>query len=215
MDYIFKPHRSLLEVLHAFPSAKPSIGAFFGCIAHRLQPRFYSISSSPKQHATSVHVTCAVVKDTMPTGRVHEGVCSTWLQREGHLAEVPVFIRHSHFRLPADPSTPIIMIGPGTGFAPFRGFLQERAALQKSGEVNCWSCHCPHPSALLLSIFNCPAISAPLTAQILCLFNFSNCFSIVAAGCPVSYAMPLLLFCLSAHAASQTPSYCLSDTLPA
>ncbi|KXZ55264.1 hypothetical protein GPECTOR_3g401 [Gonium pectorale] len=111
-EFIGKPHRSLLEVLQAFPSAKPSIGAFFGCIAPRLQPRFYSISSSPKQHPTSVHVTCAVVQDVMPTGRVHEGICSTWLQRHGNGAAVPVFVRHSHFRLPKSPQTPVVMLGP-------------------------------------------------------------------------------------------------------
>lgn len=133
-EFIGKPHRSLLEVLRAFPSAKPSIGAFFGCIAPRLQPRFYSISSSPKQHATSVHVTCAVVKETMPTGRVHEGVCSTWLAKKAEGTQVPVFLRRSHFRLPAQPSTPIIMVGPGTGLAPFRGFIQERTSLAVSGK---------------------------------------------------------------------------------
>ena len=64
-----------------------------------------------------------------------QGVCSTWLKRQqGAGAEgVPVFVRHSHFKLPADPELPVIMVGPGTGLAPFRGFLQERAALAKSG----------------------------------------------------------------------------------
>ncbi|GLI60603.1 hypothetical protein VaNZ11_002776 [Volvox africanus] len=133
VDFIGKPHRSLLEVLQAFPSAKPTIGALFGCIAPRLQPRFYSISSSPKLHHTSIHVTCAVVRDSMPTGRVHEGVCSTWLKRHGDGAAVPVFVRHSQFKLPQSPNTPIIMVGPGTGLAPFRGFLQERAVLLASG----------------------------------------------------------------------------------
>ena len=138
-EYITKPHRSLLEVLRDFPSTQPlPIGAFFGTLAPRLQPRFYSISSSPMMHPNTMHITAAVVKDTMPTGRVHEGIASTWMQKSllkgASFAPVPVFVRHSSFKLPSDPSVPIIMIGPGTGLAPFRGFLQERASLNKSGE---------------------------------------------------------------------------------
>mmetsp|Transcript_31302 Transcript_31302/g.69685 ORF Transcript_31302/g.69685 Transcript_31302/m.69685 type:complete len:673 (-) Transcript_31302:953-2971(-) len=132
-DYVFTPQRSLLEVLRDFPSAKPPLGVFFGCIAPRLQPRFYSISSSPKAHPNHIHVTCAVVKETTKTGRVHEGICSSWLQKYGANALVPMYHRPTHFKLPKDASTPVIMVGPGTGLAPFRGFLQERAALKKSG----------------------------------------------------------------------------------
>lgn len=128
-DYVTKQHRSLLEVMRDFPSAKPGLGLFFGSVAPRLQPRFYSISSSSTAHPKSVHVTCSVVRDVMPSGRVHDGVCSSWLARAGRGATVPVFIRHSHFRLPEDDHAPIIMVGPGTGLAPFRGFLQERQAL--------------------------------------------------------------------------------------
>jgi len=111
------------------------VGAFFGTMAPRLQPRFYSISSSPKQHPDSIHVTCAVVIDTTATGRHHEGVCSNYLKRMSVGDRIPIFVRHSSFKLPKQMSTPIVMVGPGTGLAPFRGFLQERAALLKSGKL--------------------------------------------------------------------------------
>ena len=129
-SYIHTPKRSLLEVLADFPSAKPSIGAFLGSISPRLQPRYYSISSSPACHPRSVHITCAVVCDTMPTGRVHHGVASTWLSKLSKGSKIPIFLRSSSFKLPKRGDAPIIMVGPGTGFAPFRGFIQER--LKKS-----------------------------------------------------------------------------------
>lgn len=77
LDYCAKPHRSLLEVLRDHPSAKPSLGAFFACIAPRLQPRFYSISSSHSAHPTSIHITCSVVRDVMPTGESVPGASLT------------------------------------------------------------------------------------------------------------------------------------------
>lgn len=116
--------------MQEFPSAKPSLGVFFGSIAPRLQPRFYSISSSSAKHPGSIHVTCAVVREVMPTGRVHEGVCSYWLKRAAVGTQVPIFVRRSSFKLPEDPQAAVLMVGPGTGLAPFRGFIQEREQLQ-------------------------------------------------------------------------------------
>jgi NADPH-ferrihemoprotein reductase len=126
--------RSLLEVMQDFPSAKPSLGVFFGSVAPHLQPRYYSISSSPAQHPRAVHITCAVVRERMPSGRLHEGVASCWLARARPGDRVPLFLRRSSFKLPPSPAVPVVMVGPGTGLAPFRGFLQHRAALLQSGQ---------------------------------------------------------------------------------
>jgi len=124
---------SLLELMQAFPSAKPSLGAFFGSICPRIQPRYYSISSSPLHDPNHIHVTAAVVHEKKPTGKIHKGVCTNWLSIQELGAIAPMHVRKSHFKLPMDPMVPIIMVGPGTGLAPFRGFLQERAKLSSRG----------------------------------------------------------------------------------
>jgi len=117
--------KDLLDFLQSYPGV-------FGCpkefltFLKKLQPRLYSISSSPKFHPDEVHITVGALRYES-CGRKRKGVCSTFLAERLVLgATAPIFIQPSHFRLPQDPATPIIMIGPGTGIAPFRAFLEER-----------------------------------------------------------------------------------------
>ncbi|MGI8967048.1 MAG: diflavin oxidoreductase, partial [Limisphaerales bacterium] len=125
--------REIVDLLLAFPSVKFSPTEFVSAL-RKLQPRLYSISSSPKAHPGEVHLTVAAVRYESHFRR-RKGVCSTFLadRAEGDLT-VPIFVQPSHgFRLPDDGARPIIMIGPGTGIAPFRAFLEERRAVGAKG----------------------------------------------------------------------------------
>lgn len=115
--------RSMLGVK---PAAPLSAEAFAGSL-RRLQPRLYSISSSPKAHPGQVHLTVAAVRYEKD-GLAHKGAASTYLADRLHGGGTAgVFIHKSpHFRLPANAAVPVIMVGPGTGIAPFRAFLEER-----------------------------------------------------------------------------------------
>ena len=99
-----------------------------------LQHRAYSISSSPKAHAGEVHLTVAAVR-WMHNNRAHKGVCSTFLaDHVPNGASAGIFMSpNKSFRVPQDDSVPMIMIGPGTGIAPFRAFLEERQARGATG----------------------------------------------------------------------------------
>ncbi|MGC0364396.1 sulfite reductase (NADPH) flavoprotein alpha-component [Rhodococcus sp. 27YEA15] len=101
-----------------------------------LQDRTYSISSAPSVHGDRVHLTVAVVR-YRGGGRDRAGVCSTYLADRSPVGStVGVFLAgNNEFRLPEDNSVPVVMIGPGTGIAPFRAFLQERAAANASGRT--------------------------------------------------------------------------------
>ncbi|ALO12973.1 Assimilatory nitrate reductase large subunit [Streptomyces venezuelae] len=95
-----------------------------------LRPRLYSISSSPLTDPHQVSLTVSVVRYENLRGRPRKGVCSPFLADAEPGAPVPVFVQRApHFRPPADPTTPMVMVGPGTGVAPFVGFLEERRAL--------------------------------------------------------------------------------------
>ncbi|SDT16076.1 sulfite reductase (NADPH) alpha subunit [Pseudomonas asplenii] len=99
-----------------------------------LQPRLYSIASSPKVHPREVHLTVSTVRYERG-GHPRSGCCSGFLADRTEGLEVPIFVQKSaNFRPPADPQAPMIMVGPGTGIAPFRAFLQERQAIGASGK---------------------------------------------------------------------------------
>ncbi|MER6830121.1 molybdopterin-dependent oxidoreductase [Streptosporangium sp. NPDC000563] len=103
-------------------------------VLKRLKPRLYSISSSPLVAPDRVSLTVSVVRFENPRGTERRGVCSSFLADSPEHTPVPVFVqRNRHFRPPADPAASMIMIGPGTGVAPFLGFLDERRALGHSG----------------------------------------------------------------------------------
>jgi sulfite reductase (NADPH) flavoprotein alpha-component len=105
---------------------------FVGLLS-KLQPRLYSIASSLKCHPDQVHFIIDVVRYTSH-GRPRGGVCSTFMADRAEGIPVPVYPSSSKFRMPEDPATPMIMVGPGTGVAPFRAFLQERRALGARGK---------------------------------------------------------------------------------
>ncbi|HLS27360.1 MAG TPA: assimilatory sulfite reductase (NADPH) flavoprotein subunit [Opitutales bacterium] len=100
-----------------------------------LPPRLYSIASSQAEREEEVHLTVATVRYES-NGRKRKGVCSTYLADRIAVGDsIPVYIHpNNRFRLPEDPETPIIMVGPGTGIAPFRSFIEERAATGAKGK---------------------------------------------------------------------------------
>lgn len=107
----------------------------FVALLRPLQHRAYSISSSSKAHPNQVHLTVASVR-YHSAGRARNGVCSTYLaERVGRGEKPAIFISpNKAFRVPADNNAPLIMVGPGTGIAPFRAFLQERQATGAQGK---------------------------------------------------------------------------------
>ena len=107
-----------------------------------LQPRFYSISSSPLANPDTLSLTAGIVRYQSNIGRTVKGVATTCLSlktpsKGGDIDDicnkVPMFIRNSGFRLPENSATPVILIGPGTGLAPLRAFIQERATEKANG----------------------------------------------------------------------------------
>ncbi|KAI8981092.1 cytochrome P450 [Pilobolus umbonatus] len=135
-DFIQK-HRTLSDLQEAYPQVNHlGLNTFLTSVAV-IQPRRYSIASSPLVHPTTAHLTVGVVDDDV-NGKHYPGLASSYLANSVIKSSISAALKSAKdtFNMPEDPMTPIIMIGAGTGLAPFRGFLQERKAqLEKYGKI--------------------------------------------------------------------------------
>ncbi len=129
----FLEQREFVDLLAEFPSARITPQEFVDQL-RKLMPRLYSVASSGTAYPDEAHLTLAVVRYNT-NGRDRAGVCSTYLADRAPIGApvVPVFVSPSHFGPPADGARDCIMVGPGTGIAPFRGFMQERAVTGATG----------------------------------------------------------------------------------
>jgi cytochrome P450/NADPH-cytochrome P450 reductase len=134
---VLEKHKSLIDLLEECPACEVPFSVYLEMLPI-IRPRYYSISSSSLHDERHCSITVARVAGPARSGHgIYEGVCSNFLAHMPEGSTIYAFIQNSKtpFRLPEDPATPLIMVGPGTGLAPFRGFLQERAALQKQGKT--------------------------------------------------------------------------------
>ena len=137
LKHYFHAHdasHDVLDVLEEAPACAFTPDTFVAAL-RKIQPRLYSIASSLKAHPDEAHLTVVAVSYTV-RGRGRRGICSTFINDRwpvGDTAGVYTQNQQKHFAMPADAAAPMIMIGPGTGVAPFRAFLEERAATGASG----------------------------------------------------------------------------------
>ena len=126
--------RQVIDLITEFP-IKGLTPQQFVSILRKLPPRLYSIASSPKAHPSEVHLTVAAVR-YQGAGKDRKGVASTYIADDlPKGSKVKVYVhKNKNFRLPEDDAKPVIMVGPGTGIAPFRAFVEERAERNASGE---------------------------------------------------------------------------------
>jgi NADPH-ferrihemoprotein reductase len=125
-EYIHAQERGLSELLLEFSSSAPPFGPLLELVP-KLSPRYYTISSASSLDRSTLHITVKIIKEPMHAAphRTKIGVCTAQLEAAPVGSKIVSFVRPSHFRLPQDPNTPVVMVGPGTGIAPFRAFLQE------------------------------------------------------------------------------------------
>jgi len=134
-EHVFAGNRSVLDLLDQFPGCRVPFEIYLDLL-HPLRPRYYSISSSPLVSPAAASITVGVLRAPARAGDgTYTGVCSGYLAQLPENGTVFTFVREPSiaFRPPDNPHVPMIMVGAGTGMAPFRGFLQERAALRDQG----------------------------------------------------------------------------------
>eukprot|EP01135_Chromosphaera_perkinsii_P003525 Nk52_evm25s246 gene=Nk52_evmTU25s246 len=147
-DYCYRPKRTAMEVLEDFPHTKGNIPIeyvfdLFPCI----QPRAFSIASCPDVHGPNIHLTVALVEFQTIIRKKRKGLCSEWLKRLGlivnggkFLPSVYFWIKPGTMKLPSSADTPVVMIGPGTGCAPFRSMLHKRVCMGAKENVFFFGC---------------------------------------------------------------------------
>ncbi|MCY7347662.1 MAG: cytochrome P450 [Pyrinomonadaceae bacterium] len=134
-EEILDTRKSVLDLLEEYPACDLPFEIYLETLPP-LRPRYYSISSSPLENPQLTSITVAVVESPARSGNgTYQGVCTNYLARKVEASQIYAFVKDTKavFGLPDDATTPLIMVGPGTGIAPFRGFLQERAQLKTQG----------------------------------------------------------------------------------
>jgi NADPH-ferrihemoprotein reductase len=152
LSFIETEQKTLSCILEDFPLVKLPIEVALNEILRPISVRYYSISSSSLETPNTVSITAVVVRYALAqtrgsdgTSRVvlKEGLATSYLERMHDNEETaaalpplhcPIYIRSSAFNLPKDITLPVVMVGPGTGVAPFRGFIRERFLLARNGE---------------------------------------------------------------------------------
>ncbi|XP_072015905.1 NADPH-dependent diflavin oxidoreductase 1-like [Amphiura filiformis] len=131
-SYCNRPRRTTLEVLQDFPDVSSRIPFhYLFDLIPPIQPRAFSIASSLKAHPDQIQVLMAVVRYKTKLVKPREGLCSNWLANQHPHKEdvrVPIWVKKGTISFPKNESTPVILVGPGTGLAPFRSYIKERTS---------------------------------------------------------------------------------------
>ncbi|XP_053138677.1 NADPH-dependent diflavin oxidoreductase 1 isoform X2 [Hemicordylus capensis] len=142
--YCNRPRRTTLEVLCDFPHTTCAIPSdYLLDLIPRIRPRAFSIASSMLAHPNRIEILLAVVRYKTSLSKPRRGLCSTWLaslEPQNDAARVPLWVKKGGLKFPASPDTPAVMIGPGTGVAPFRAAIQERVAQSQKGNYLFFGC---------------------------------------------------------------------------